>query len=588
MTREQSTPDESFRPITIVVQDPGFRDPQTKQIVTAKVDIPAERLGLGPWGYRVHVIDYDASASVYHPPYDYGRDSTPKDPYDEKSRGLSERRILKDFKFHQQNVYAIAMRTLSRFEMALGRRIDWAFEGHQLKIAPHAFAGANAFYSRDDNGLMFGYFQGRENTIYACLSHDVIAHETTHAVLDGLRRRYLDASSDDQAAFHEGFSDIVALLSVYSIPEVISTIMRPLTSDGQISRAQLREKALIDTALFKLAKEMGSELSGVRGEALRHSAKLSVSDSWKASSEYKEPHKRGEVLVAAMMRSFVRAWRFKLETGLRRHESIDVERVIEAAAATADYLLTMAIRALDYAPPVHITFDDYLAALLTADKAVRPNDAPDEYRRIITETFGRFGIRSPTSNDDGTWNKQGEGSISYERVHHEPLQNDPNEIFRFVWENRTALHMNPAAYTQIESVRPALRNASDGFVLKETVAEAVQFLRLTTVELKALCEAQFSKRGVPAGARKSLSVLEAFEPDHIHELKGGATLIFDDFGQLKYAIGTRVDHSLAQLRRIESLLEHGFYDQPQAVGQRIADIHQRRALEGGGYQRELW
>ena len=248
----------------------------------------------------------------------------------------------------------------------------------------------------------------------------------------------------------------------------------------------------------------------------------------------------------------------------------------------------MAIRALDYTPPIHITFDDYLAALLTADKAVRPNDAPDEYRRIISQTFGRFGIRSPTKNVDGTWHRQTEGTISYERVHYDQLQNDPNEIFRFVWENRNELHMNPAAYTQIESVRPALRNAADGFVLRETVAEAVQFLRLTTAELEALCETQFAERGVKAVDKKKLGVLEAFDSDFVHELKGGATLIFDDFGHLKYAIGTRVDNGAAQLGRIESLLEHGFYDQPQGVGQRIADIHQRRALEGGGYQGELW
>ena len=68
-----------------------------------------------------------------------------------------------------------------------------------------------------------------------------------------------------------------------------------------------------------------------------------MSDSWKDKPEYREPHRRGEVLVAAMMRSFVRAWRAKMAPGLRRRKALDLERVVESAASTADYLLTMAI-----------------------------------------------------------------------------------------------------------------------------------------------------------------------------------------------------------------------------------------------------
>ena len=91
--------------------------------------------------------------------------------------------------------YAIVMSTLARFEFALGRRVDWSFGGHQIKVVPHAFADANAFYSRQDEAIMFGYFQGTKDTVFTCLSHDVISHETTHALLDGLRERYMDPSS---------------------------------------------------------------------------------------------------------------------------------------------------------------------------------------------------------------------------------------------------------------------------------------------------------------------------------------------------------------------------------------------------------
>src|SRR6185503_2322557 len=109
-------------------------------------------------------------------------------------------RLLRDPSFHAQNVYATVMRTLSRFEFALGRRVRWGFETHQVKVAPHAFADANAFYSSDDEALVFGYFPAGDGTmVYSALSHDVVAHETTHALLDGIRHRFLDPSSPDQA-----------------------------------------------------------------------------------------------------------------------------------------------------------------------------------------------------------------------------------------------------------------------------------------------------------------------------------------------------------------------------------------------------
>jgi hypothetical protein len=59
--------------------------------------------------------------------------------------GKDPEELLGNPQFHQQNVYAIAMRVLGRFEFALGRRVSWKFRTHQLKIVPHAFREANAF-----------------------------------------------------------------------------------------------------------------------------------------------------------------------------------------------------------------------------------------------------------------------------------------------------------------------------------------------------------------------------------------------------------------------------------------------------------
>ena len=51
----------------------------------------------------------------------------------------------------------------------------------------------------------------------------------------------------------------------------------------------------------------------------------------------------------------------------------------------------MCIRALDYCPPVDITFGDYLRAIVTADFEFDPVD--EEHRRVaFVEAFRRHGI----------------------------------------------------------------------------------------------------------------------------------------------------------------------------------------------------
>src|SRR6266496_3602671 len=184
------------RTLTVIAQDPSvkFRG----QVLTTELTVPAEELLAGPCGYRVNVIDYDASTDTLYKPMIYGRslDGKYEDPFafkqsgrsSVKARRLHHQRRLEDPRFHAQNVYAIVMRTLAQFEFALGRRCAWGFDGHQIHIVPHAFADANAFYSRDDRAIFFGYFMGSNGKlVFTCLSHDVVAHETTHALLDGLR-----------------------------------------------------------------------------------------------------------------------------------------------------------------------------------------------------------------------------------------------------------------------------------------------------------------------------------------------------------------------------------------------------------------
>lgn len=552
--------DVPMREWTILAQDPTILGPHGKALTTT-VSLAAERMEQGPKGFRVHVIDYDASSDTFYKSRDKDLES---DPF---VNVTDIDKLVSNPHFHQQNVYAITMATLQTFEGALGRTVPWGFEmpSHQIKVAPHAFAEANAYYSRESESLNFGYFpDDHGKPVYTCLSHDIVVHETTHALLDGLRPYYLLPSSPDQAAFHEGYSDIVALLSVFKSASIIDWLLEPLAAaGGLVPVANLTAKKLSGARFAKLAEQMGAALSGVPGSALRESLKIKPDRSLYQSERYQEAHDRGELLVAIVLHAFFDVWVNRMSPIVKTSPGgVARSVVVEEGVKAATHLLRILIRALDYMPPVDLTFGDYLSAVLTADMQLNPNDGRFGYRQMLRASFEAFGV-VPASNarTDGAWKPPRASEFSLVGTHFERMQRDPVEVFRFVWENKRALGIHPDAFTRVTSVRPVVRVSNDYTILRETVVEYIQQLTVYASELSAL------------GIKKPTDMPTA----KLIHLFGGGTMVFNEYGLLKFHIGTGVT-SDKQTDRLQSLWDRGHFAQPQSVTARIAAMHRDREL----------
>jgi len=584
----------SFR---IISQDPEVCD-VNNQMLTTTVDIPVECLYSGPWGHRVQVVDFDSYSSKFYDPLIYEQDDAGfvLDPFIDKDAGT----LIEDRHFHSQNVYAIVMRTLMLFERALGRRVNWGGKSHQLKLVPTAFYDANAFYWPQKEAILFGYFPAtnRDGNVYTCLSHDVIVHETTHALLDGLRSRFVYPSSPDQAAFHEGFSDIVALLSVFSLSGVVEAVLKRQARTKKlkfnwISKNGISPQKLKQSALLGLAEQMGQEgVQAVRGTALRRSVDLDPNpDYYNNDPQFIPAHRRGEILVAATMNTFIHIWSERLkQMSSVSSNLLDLDRVVEEGKDIADYFLSTVIRAIDYTPPVHLEFCDYLSAMITADKEIHPNDTRYQIRKHLLSSFESYGIkpavgapvasRDPASQGsktiDGAWLSVDELDLSYDQIHFEAMTRDPDEVFKFIWDNRQVLHLDGGlsdqAYCNVLSVRPCVRISIDGFALRETVAEFYQVVRLGADELKKLGYA-----------------LPADMPDEIEiPLYGGGTLIFNEYGRLKYYIHNSLDNRERQEKRIKDLWSVGALPERADRRSNFARLHRLRAMDAGDDPREEW
>lgn len=599
------------RLISVVAQDPSVTDAKGR-IVMSKIRIPCEVLAPGPMGYRIHVVDYDATEERY-----LGRHELPDSPGEEPAHWTTGRPdIVRDYRFHAQNVYALVMNTLARFEHALGRRVGWSFHRHQLKIAPHGMLDANAFYSPSDEGLVFGYFPGLSGaTVFTCLSHDVVVHETTHALLDALRERFLDPSSPDQAAFHEGFSDVIALLSVFAQPELVRELLRRGRSRrGNVSvdtihAADVTVDALKKSALFGLAEQMGVEMEGVRGGALRKSFDLPLDPGLKDTAEFLEPHRRGELFVAAALHAFVVAWGEAITRWAPKGQrAYSLASVAEMGADIADVLVTLWIRAIDYMPPVHLLFGDALSAALTADVEARPDDSRYELRARTRESFAAYGFMPPpTARPSGLW-ARAPADLDYSNVRFESMRVDKDEVFRFIWENRERLGVHADAYTEVLSVRPCIRVGEDGFTLRETVAEYYQTSSLTPAELQRrrikapagwVAELkQFRKQAESrrakaiSGGESARAVDEESDDQPTTPLYGGGTLVFDEYGHLKYHVSNNVFGRKEQSARLEYLYRAGLLRAGRTGARlsiaRLSALHRLRATDARRFPQQAW
>ncbi|NND74084.1 MAG: hypothetical protein HKN44_03670 [Ilumatobacter sp.] len=566
-TRE---PDKVFSEMKIVAQDPSVTVDGRPLMATVRV--PIDRLDRGPRGHRLRVIDYDSSSSTFAEPADIDcpDERFPgwgyRDPF--SRRKLSEADLLRDDpgrRIRCQNVYAIAARTLAEFEIALGRRLPWGFGTHELYLVPHAFAEANAYYSRDDKALFFGYIDSADGRVYTSLSHDIVAHETAHAILDGLRPDFMKPGLPDQRGFHEAFADIVALLSVFSIKEVVEELIGTADKNGRIPTSLVSKEAFESNPLFKLASQLGNLFSDERGNGLRRSVVLEPGSAWRKDPAFELPHRRGEVLVAAVMRALLDIWLERL-TPLARGRDIDRERAAEEGAKAAKHLLTMSIRAIDYTPPAEFEFEDFIAALLRSDREVAPHDTYG-YRDILATSFAEFGIRPPAYD---TLDLAIDKPI-YPGVNFEALRSMTDEMYRFVWANARLLKVDTDNYLNVNDVRPSIRIGPDGLLVSEAVATYSQVMEATAGEVQALSDAQGRRIALPRG----------MDLDTPISIRGGGTLIFDQFGNLKYHCSKPLFDWRRQKKRLDHLYTCGEKDQygrygfssGDSAGQAFAGLH---------------
>lgn len=505
-------------------------------------------------------------------------------------------------RFHQQMVYAVCTTVYAAFRTALGRVVSWSFprggltQQRRLMLRPFALDRANAYYDKQEGTLNFGYFEAEKNVpapylpcgvVHTSLSHDIIAHEVTHALLDALRSRFDVPTRADVPAFHEGFADLVAILQHFSYSEVVEEGL-------SASRGDLRRSRV----LWDLATQFGQTAGG--GTALRTG--LDTVGGYgkpKLFNPTDEEHVLGSVLVSSVFEAFTRIYNLKVARYLRaatggsgvlpegRVQSDLLGILAEEAAQLAAQFLRMCIRAIDYCPPVDLEFGEFLRAVITADYDLVPDD-PWGYRSAWIEAFGRrrvFPRRVPTLSMDALlWHPPDIGITKIENLTFARLKfaGDPGQpasgkelrrqakalgefvtrpenldAFGLAREGDAKLKGDPVGPPRVHSIRSSRRVGPDGQVVFDLVAEVIQTRR---------------SRDVTSGAE--------------FDFYGGSTIILGPDGEVRYIIAKGVTGAerLEEQRRFIATRGEQYWRREGNWRNPRADLFQymhRRASLGG-------
>lgn len=390
--------DPLYRPLRIYTVDPAT--PKLEGAI-GTINVPYEPLEVGPVGAVFSVDSADGDLGLEY-----------------RRADLDDRNVLitdgyqpspSDPRFHQQMVYAVCVNTYAVFRTALGRNLSWGFGNDvaptKLVLKPHCGEQRNAYYANagSSGSICFGYYPADPHPtdrslpggiIFTCLAHDIVAHEVTHALLDGLRAHFAIPSGRDVAAFHEAFADLVAIFQHFSYREVLMVAIRRC-------RDSLEKAELLTGLALQFGHTTGQH--GPLRSAIENDLKHPKQYPDGAEAEKIDAHELGSILVSAVFDAFVAIFKRKTERYIRLATngsgvlpageiSRDLQSVLaDKASSLASQFLTICIRAIDYCPPVGINFGDYLRAMITADFDVAPDD-PWDYRGALIDAFWRRNI----------------------------------------------------------------------------------------------------------------------------------------------------------------------------------------------------
>lgn len=277
--------------------------------------------------------------------------------------------------FDSVHTFAVVRMTLTlyqRFQSPTPVPWQWNSGGNTdpLAVWPHAGVTQNAYYSRSQKALKFFYFDSGSppETIYTCRSLDIVAHETGHAILDGVKPNWLGIGNPPQTgALHESFGDLTAIFLALSQLDQVEAII-----------AQTKANLHAKNFLADLAEQFGLALG--RPNGLRN-----ADNNLKLSEVGPEVHELSQVFTGGIYDVLADIFAAERKPGIE-DEAFTLYKA-------GHYVMGLVFRALAQAPNTAASFADVVNKMLQIATA----DGKVQYKQHIINRFAFREVIAPSA-----------------------------------------------------------------------------------------------------------------------------------------------------------------------------------------------
>lgn len=393
--------------VPVIVKDPEvseWKGVSPTEVVTIETE---DHFLAGPIAPRVAVLDFDPATGNLEPGVSFTLSEDGESGAFAIEHPILPGEVGVGREAGAVSVFGTIFKTLALFEEedALGRPVSWSFGAPQLLVIPRAGDWPNAFYERESQSIQFFFFrpEGREDkVIHTGHSQDIVAHETAHAIVDGVAPDLYHSITPQSLAIHEAVADLTALLCSFRSEELARTVLEQ--TGGSLTDSN---------AFTGIAEEFAGGLDRQRHYLRQLNNDKSLKGATSVDSS--DPHDLSEVFSGALYRVLV-----KIYDELRQHYDQGVEPTPELAASgeaefsmgkvrqysvdktasigsamkalfvAGERLKRTLFRGLDYLPPGDITFADFGRAIIAADQASHPES--ESQREWLIDEFLRRNV----------------------------------------------------------------------------------------------------------------------------------------------------------------------------------------------------
>ena len=282
--------------------------------------------------------------------------------------------------FDTVHTFAVVRETLTMYQRAravgsIPAQIPWEWntpgpppDTDPLNVFAKAGETMNAFYSRTEKALKFFFFikpgdPPGSPKIFTCRSLDIVAHETGHAVLDGLKPHWLESGPPQTGALHESFGDLTAIFLALSQFDQVEAVIAQ-------TKANLHDKSF----LSDLAEQFGLALG--RPNGLRN-----ADNDLTLSEVSTEVHALSQVFTGAIYDILADIFNFEKRTAIKD----DAATLYEVGK----YVCSLVLRAIIAAPATAATFANVANQMLIVANS---DGKPVQYRNFIRNRFTIRGV----------------------------------------------------------------------------------------------------------------------------------------------------------------------------------------------------